>query len=243
MTVRESVLRYGASSWHRIHLYSPSKDPVESRVVLFHGGFWRHDRVARDLGPLAMELTRRGRAAAVVEYRPVWDGGSWPGAVEDCAAALDALAAQDAAWLTAVLAGHSAGAQLALAAVAGRSAGHRLVLLAPVVHLERAVELGVGGGAVQHFVSRHLAAGGSYADATPQPDTADVAWLAVVEAGCDQAVPAELTAHQLDRWRTAGLAPEHRVVPDARHMHLVNPARPGCATSLELLTSVAGART
>ncbi|MEU9126693.1 alpha/beta hydrolase [Kitasatospora sp. NPDC048540] len=240
MTVRESILRYGASPWHRIDVYQPPQERVQSRVVLFHGGFWRHDRIARDLEPMAVALVGDGSAVAVVEYRPVWDGGWWPGAQDDCTAALDALAEQDAGWDTAVLAGHSAGAQLALAAVAGRSAGRRLVLLAPVVDLERAAALGVGGSAVPHLVSRHLAAGGRCADATPRPTAADLSALVVVEAAADQAVPTELVAEQLAQWSAAGLAPEHRVVPQARHMHLVNPERAAFTTVRELLIATAG---
>ncbi|WP_369173396.1 alpha/beta hydrolase [Streptomyces sp. R28] len=242
MSIVESVLRYGPSPWHRIDLYNPRGTSADSRIVLFHGGFWRHDRIARDLEPLAIALVRRHRAVAVVEYRPVWDGGSWPGAAEDGALALEALSAQDPAWNEAVLAGHSAGAHLAMAAVTGRAAGRELVLLAPVVHLEHAASLGVGVGAVGHFTGAHLAAGGTLAEATPRPDRADVAGLSVVRAGSDQTVPDALTDVQLGGWRADGLAPEEHVVPEARHMHLVNPERPGCSVTLELLTASAGAR-
>ncbi|MEU7058743.1 alpha/beta hydrolase [Streptomyces sp. NPDC046197] len=241
MSVQESVLRYGPSPWHRIDLYGPRDTAATSTVVLFHGGFWRHDRTARDLEPLAVALVRRNRAVAVVEYRPVWDGGAWPGAAEDGVAALDALSALDPAWDEAVLAGHSAGAHLAMAAVAGRGAGRRLVLPAPVVDLARAEALGVGGGAVGHFAGPHLRAGGTLEGATPRPDRTDVARLVVVRAADDQAVPDALTDAQLDQWCADGLEPEHRSVPDARHMHLVNPERPGCAVTLELLTESAGA--
>ncbi|MFI6011962.1 alpha/beta hydrolase [Streptomyces sp. NPDC051243] len=238
--MRESVVRYGPSPWHRIDLYSPGDTPVAAPVVLFHGGFWRHDRTARDLEPLAVALVRRQHTVAVVEYRPVWDGGTWPGAAHDAAGALDALVDHDPAWKGAVLAGHSAGAHLTMAAAAGRGAGSTLVLLAPVVQLARADALGVGGGAVRHFVGPHLAAGGTLEEATPRPDRADVARLLVVRAGSDQAVPRELTDAQLDDWRADGLRPEDRLVPDARHMHLVNPERPGCATTLDVLTAATG---
>ncbi|MFF2773860.1 alpha/beta hydrolase fold domain-containing protein [Streptomyces sp. NPDC058052] len=241
MSIVESVLRYGPSSWHRIDLYGPGDQQVRSRIVLFHGGFWRHDRIARDLEPLAVALVRRDRAVAVVEYRPVWDGGSWPGAADDAALALGALSAHDPAWDDAVLAGHSAGAHLAMSAAAGQGAGRGLVLLAPVVDLDHAVSLDVGGGAVTHFAGPHLASGGTLAEATPRPDRADVATLAVVRAGSDQAVPDALTDLQLADWRTAGLGPVEHVVPDARHMHLVNPDRPGCSVTLELLAPAAGA--
>ena len=233
-TTRYGSLRYGSSSWHRVDLYLPDGVPVRERIVLLHGGFWRHDRVARDLAPLAAALVARGAAVAAVEYRPLWDGGAWPGAALDTAAADAALRALDPAWGDAVLVGHSAGAQLALGLAAGRSEQRRLLLLAPVVDLAAAAELGVGAGAVGHYLADHLAAGGTAAQATPLPEQPDLAVLDVVTATEDQAVPAVLTERQLSGWRKAGLPVRHTEVRGARHMHLVNPQRPGCAAVLGL---------
>ncbi|WP_433386933.1 alpha/beta hydrolase [Micromonospora sp. KLBMP9576] len=240
MRISEGVVRYGPSPWQRVDTYLADEDRSGPPVVLLHGGFWRHDRTARDLEPLAVELVRRGCRIAVVEYRPTWDGGMWPAAVHDCVAALEALAAPDGTWRDAVVAGHSAGGHLAMAAVAGRGEGRRMVLLAPVVHLDRAATLGVGDGAVEHFLAGHLAGGGSSTAAVPVVTRADVAALTVIEAGCDQAVPAELMEHQLNRWRRDGLDPVHHRVPGARHMHLVNPDRAGCAQSLVALVPEGG---
>jgi acetyl esterase/lipase len=233
-TTSYGSLRYGSSAWHRVDLYQPAGTPVRERVVLLHGGFWRHDRVARDLLPLATALVARGAAVAAVEYRPLWDGGAWPGAALDTAAADAALRALDPAWGDAVLVGHSAGAQLALGLAAGRSGQRRLLLLAPVVDLAAAAELGVGAGAVEHYLADHLAAGGTAAQATPLPGQRDLAVLDVVTAAEDQAVPAALSERQLTVWREAGLPVRHTAVPGARHMHLVNPQRPGCAAVLDL---------
>ncbi|WP_050502441.1 alpha/beta hydrolase [Streptomyces monomycini] len=235
MTIQESVLRYGDSPWQRVDLYVPAEGPARSAAVIFHGGFWRHDRIARDLEPLAVALVRRGCATAVVEYRPAWDGGLWPAAAEDARTALGRLDAGGAPWQDATIVGHSAGAHLALSAVAGQGAGRRVVLLAPVVELAYAAAAEVGGKAVGHFLAGHLAAGGTAEEATPRPSQADLASLTVFEAACDQAVPAELTEHQLSGWRERGLVTDHHVVPDARHMHLVNPERDGCAPVLTLL--------
>lgn len=235
MTVQEGVLRYGDSPWQRIDLYTPVQGPARAAAVIFHGGFWRHDRIARDLEPLAVALVHRGCATAAVEYRPAWDGGQWPAAAEDAAEALARLDAAGAPWQDATLVGHSAGAHLALAAVAGRGEGRRAVLLAPVVELAQAVATGTGGPAVGHFLAGHLAAGGTAGEATPRPSRTDLASLTVVEAACDQAVPTDLTKYQIEQWRGGGLAVDHRTVPGARHMHLVNPERDGCAGVLALL--------
>ena len=213
--------------------------PADSAVpvVLVHGGFWRHDRTAHDLEPLACALVGRGHRVAVVEYRPSWDGGAWPAAADDCRAALRELAEQDACWAGAALVGHSAGGHLLLASVAGTARGAAVVLLAPVVDLAEAARLGVGGGSVEDFLAAHLKAGGSHEQATPEPDPADLGSLTVVGAEHDQAVPPELTEHQLTVWGSRGLPLTWVSAPDARHMHLVNPQRPACRTVvLPLLT-------
>ncbi|MGW0410999.1 alpha/beta hydrolase [Streptomyces collinus] len=233
-------LIYGPAHWQRIDLYGPVEESepagaVEAAasgtpVVLVHGGFWRHDRTAQDLEPLACALVARGHRVAVVEYRPAWDGGAWPAAADDCRAALAALEESDASWAGATLVGHSAGCHLLLASIAGTGRAVDAVLLAPVVDLAEAARLGVGGGAVDVFLGTHLAAGGSHEQATPVPHPADLASLTVVSAEHDQAVPADLTGLQVDGWVGRGLPVTSLRAPGARHMHLVNPERPACGS-------------
>ncbi|MFG2428698.1 alpha/beta hydrolase [Streptomyces sp. NPDC048590] len=242
MSISYGSLGYGPSHWQHVDLYglaepedtqAPAAAPVAAGaapVVLVHGGFWRHDRTAQDLEPLACALVAHGHRVAVVEYRPSWDGGAWPAAADDCRAALGALTRSDEGWAGATLVGHSAGAHLLLAAVAGEHRGAAVVLLAPVTDLAEAARLGVGDGAVDDFLAAHLAAGGSHEQASPAPAPADIVRLTVVTAGQDQAVPAGLTEHQLARWNAQGLAVTSLTAPDARHMHLVNPERPACRT-------------
>ncbi|MDK1343309.1 alpha/beta hydrolase fold domain-containing protein [Streptomyces sp. 378] len=238
-------LRYGPSGWQRIDLYGPAEPedgdvsvaetPQAAPVVLVHGGFWRHDRTAQDLEPLAFALAELGHRVAVLEYRPSWDGGAWPGAAEDCRAALHLLGQKDSTWDGAVLVGHSAGAHLLLAALQEQARGARVVLLAPVTDLAEAARLGVGEGAVEVFLAEHRAAGGTHREATPVLAPADAASVTVVSAQEDQAVPVELTRHQLDHWPQDGPRLTTVSVPGARHMHLVNPQRPACRTVMELI--------
>ncbi|MFD8805367.1 alpha/beta hydrolase fold domain-containing protein [Streptomyces sp. NPDC059597] len=245
VTLTYGRLGYGPSPWQRVDLYGPAEPEHVSReatgardqpdgsavpVVLVHGGFWRHDRTAQDLEPLACALVGRGHRVAVLEYRPTWNGGAWPGAADDCRAALRALEQHDARWAGATLVGHSAGGHLLLAAVAGTARAATAVLLAPVTDLAEAARLAVGGGAVEEFLAAHLAAGGTYEQATPEPDPADLRSLTVVAAEHDQAIPARLTEHQLARWSERGLAVTSVTAAAARHMHLVNPERPACRT-------------
>ncbi|KPI00278.1 hypothetical protein OK074_5886 [Actinobacteria bacterium OK074] len=230
-------LSYGPSAWQRVDLYEPERPPERvTPVVLVHGGFWRHDRTAQDLEPLACALVERGHRVAVVEYRPSWDGGAWPAAADDCRDALHALGRRDGAWDGATLVGHSAGAHLLLCALTGTGRRAAVVLLAPVTDLAEAARSGVGGSAVDDFLTGHLAAGGTPEQASPEPEPADVASLVVVEAEHDQAVPRKLTEHQISEWCARGLPVTSVTVAGARHMHLVNPRRPACAdTVLPLL--------
>ncbi|MFS0696658.1 alpha/beta hydrolase fold domain-containing protein [Streptomyces nitrosporeus] len=239
-------LRYGGAHWRRIDLYSPGPPPggpggpgapprPAPGVVLVHGGFWRHERTAQDLEPLACALVTRGYRVAVVEYRPCWDQGAWPAAAEDCRDALAALAGHDARWRDAVLVGHSAGAHLLLSALAGSGAGARVLLLAPVAVPAEAARLGLGQGAAEGFLAAHLKAGGRYEDATPRLAPGDVEAASLVVAGSDQAVPAALTDHQYGWLADQGVPTRPVRVADARHMHLVNPERPAYGTVLREL--------
>lgn len=244
MTLTLGHLAYGASRWHRVDLYhDDARVDVavpSGRVVLLHGGFWRHDRVASHLEPMATALVAAGMTVAVPEYRPVWDGGAWPGVVDDVDAALVALADRDPAWGDAVLCGHSAGALPAAAVTAGRP-GSRIVLLAPVVDLVGCRDRGLGAGAVDAFLAEETARGGSAAAATPLLETATVAALDVVSASEDQAVPKDYVREQVAAWSAAGLPVRHQEVAGARHMHLVKPARPAFATVLATLQQAAAA--
>jgi acetyl esterase/lipase len=95
---------------------SRSRSPV---VVLLHGGCWRAAYDLRHVAGMAAALADAGYAVWVPEYRRVGDdGGGWPGTFEDVGNAVDhvrALAAKYALDTARVMiAGHSAGGQLAL---------------------------------------------------------------------------------------------------------------------------------
>ncbi|MDB4908109.1 MAG: alpha/beta hydrolase [Gemmatimonadetes bacterium] len=89
-------------------------------VVLIHGGCWRAAYDLRHNAPLAAAIAKEGYAVWTIEYRRLGDeGGGWPGTFSDAAAGVDyvrTLAASHAALDTGrvVIAGHSAGGQLAL---------------------------------------------------------------------------------------------------------------------------------
>lgn len=114
------VAAYGADPLQIGHLRLPEGEGPFPLVVLIHGGCWSagYDDVT-GMGPLAEALTARGVATWNLAYRRLGDaGGGWPGTFEDIGAGIDhvrALAGTHPLDLTrVVVAGHSAGAHLAL---------------------------------------------------------------------------------------------------------------------------------
>src|SRR5215212_9588798 len=101
-------------------------------VVFLHGGCWRAAYDLTHVAAAAAALASAGYAVWVPEYRRVGnDGGGWPGTFEDVAAAVDhvrdlAVRYPSLDTTRVVLAGHSAGGQLALWA-ASRRAGDAAV--------------------------------------------------------------------------------------------------------------------
>ena len=125
-------------------------------AVLLHGGYWQTTYGKLVTRPLARDLVGRGWAAWNLEYRRLGTGrgggGGWPQTFEDVARGVDHLAALDAPLdrSRVVLAGHSAGGQLALWAASRQRlplgavgstpavSARAVVALAPVTNLERA---------------------------------------------------------------------------------------------------------
>jgi acetyl esterase/lipase len=112
------TLRYGKAPSNTGALWLAAAQGPRPVVVLVHGGCWLQEYAAPHIYPLASRLASDGYAVFVPEYRRVGEpGGGWPGSASDLVRALDALAALDHPRLDldrTVLAGHSAGGQLAL---------------------------------------------------------------------------------------------------------------------------------
>jgi acetyl esterase/lipase len=119
-------------------------------VVFVHGGFWMAEWDRRHIRPLAEALAARGHPVASVEYRRVGQpGGGWRGTFDDVAAGVRAAADLTAQAGPPVVAGHSAGGQLALWVASRAGAPVAGVLaLAPVADLPLGYALGLGDGAV-----------------------------------------------------------------------------------------------
>ena len=120
------IVPYGSHPRQIGHLRLPAGNGPYPVAVLVHGGCWLSQGDLRSMSPIADDLTRLGFATWNIEYRPVDEGGAWPNAFLDVAAAFDALREianahrLDLAQVIAV--GHSAGGHFATWA-AGR---HRI---------------------------------------------------------------------------------------------------------------------
>ena len=142
----------------------PGPHPV---VVLLHGGCWQAEYDLEYFAHLADVLAREGVATWSVEYRGLGDdGGGWPGTFDDVAAAaayLRVLAKTHRLDLDrVVLAGHSAGGQLALYLAAKRTVTTRGVVgLAAIVDLR---DYAAGAGSCNQSVVPLL---GGAPDAVP----------------------------------------------------------------------------
>ena len=186
------------------------------------------------MDPVCRDLQQAGWAAVNVEYRRLGrlrgGGGGVPVTLEDIAAALDALADAEADLdLARVVAiGHSAGGQLALWAGAERpEARVRLagtVGQAAVCDLERAAQLGLGGGVVQRFC------GGSpdkaparYAAASPIRRLPLAIPTLLVHGEDDDVVPAELSERYAEAARAAGDPVEVDLRPGEGHFEHIDP--------------------
>ncbi len=219
---------------------APSGVPL---VIFLHGGFWRAAYDRAHTGPLAEGLAAAGLAVCAPEYRRTGQrGGGWPGTFDDIAAAVDALPALVASATggraglgPVVLAGHSAGGQLALWA-ASRSrlpsgtSWHAEVAVSGVVSLAGVCELAecfrrrIGGGA-----ARALMGGGParYPDRYAAADPAALlpsgqrAWL--VHGTADRTVPADLSRSYAAAAEAAGDRVTLTLLPGVGHFELIDP--------------------
>jgi acetyl esterase/lipase len=205
-------LRYGSHFHQFADLLAPEGDGPFPVAVLVHGGFWREQHTLDLTDDLARDLVRRGWAAWNVEFRRVGEvsGGGWPTTFEDVAAAVDALADNDAPLdLDRVVAiGHSAGGHLALLAAARPDPAVRLagvVSQAGVYDLREADRLDLGEGATAGFMGGHAdEVPERYAQASPIERLPVGVPMQLVHGDADQRVPVEMARSYAEAARAAG---------------------------------------
>jgi acetyl esterase/lipase len=242
-------LRYGARDDQVADLWLPTacggdSDFSAPLVVFLHGGFWRSEFDRSHTGPLAEALASAGFAVCTPEYRRTGQpGGGWPGTFDDVAAAVDALPGIAAAASPGrfdvsrvVLAGHSAGGQLALWAAgrrrlpaaerwySSRSPAVGVVSLAGVCDLTACFRLNLGGGA-----AADLMGGGPesfpvrYLSADPMHLLPTGIAVRLVHGIVDDRVPAEQSRSYAERARSVGDDVVCELLPGCGHFEVIDP--------------------
>jgi acetyl esterase/lipase len=230
-----TTLQYGDSDSQVADLYLPTAHGPTPVVCLLHGGFWRLPYGREEMAPLAADLVARGYAVWNIEYRRVGEnGGGWPGALDDVAAAIDHLARLPAGTAAldlarVVVVGHSAGGHLALC-VGARSTAAVVVPaavcgLAAVCDLESAFDLDAGGGAVRALL------GGSpqdhperYAQASPRRLLPLGVRQLLIHGTEDDALPVAMSRAYATAARAAGDSVDVVEIADMGHMEFLDPA-------------------
>jgi acetyl esterase/lipase len=234
------TLRYGSDAAQQGDLYLPAaaQAPV---VCLLHGGFWRMPYGRDEFAAVAADLVARGYAVWNIEYRRVGaPGGGWPGTLHDAAAALEHLAAlvDEGVALDldrVVVAGHSAGGQLALWLGAQLRAPMfdtlrrvrpvAVAAMAAVSNLAQAHALDSGGGAVAHFLGDVPAqVPERYAAASPRQRLPLGVRQLVLHGSRDEALPVAMAREYAAAACAAGDAVEFVELPQAGHMDYLDPA-------------------
>ncbi|PXY21313.1 alpha/beta hydrolase [Prauserella muralis] len=226
----DTTVRYGAAPEHVADAWLPATTG-KPLVVFVHGGFWRASYDRTHTRPLCAALRAAGWAVAAIEYRR--DAGRPDHYTDDVRAALSEVPGR-LPGEGIVLAGHSAGGQLALwAASACAPPGLAGTLgLAPVADLLAADEEHLGGGAVRDFL------GGS---ATTRPDLDPVRMkppaspVVLVHGADDTGVPPAQSRSYVEAHPDARLV----LLPGMAHFELIDPDSPAWPSVLAELEGLA----
>jgi acetyl esterase/lipase len=227
-------LAYGADAGQFVDVRIPAGAAPHPVVFFIHGGFWRAKYDLTYAGHLCHALKKAGIATWNVEYRRVGNpGGGWPGSFEDIRKAFRALVESQAKESSSsssldlkrlCVAGHSAGAQLALCLAANEESITSVVSLAGVLDLRRGWELHLSNDAVAQFL------GGSpsevpdrYREASPAELRIHQARQKLIHGAADDSVPCEISKRYAGRKKKSGEQVELITLPQTRHFEIVDP--------------------
>jgi acetyl esterase/lipase len=199
-------------------------------VVFIHGGFWQAIYNLTHAGHLCVALAEAGIATWNLEYRRIGDpGGGWPGSQEDVNRGVEYVSTLAADWpLDAgrvLLAGHSAGGQLALCAACGSDVQLRGVIsIAGVVDLHAAWERRLGGDIVARYLGgSNEEVGACYAAASPRSIVPIGVAQTLIHGTADPSVPFDLSAAYVEASRAAGDCVQLVPLEGAGHFEPVDP--------------------
>lgn len=229
------TISYGSIAEQVGDYYQPVA-PDAPLVCLLHGGFWRMPYGRDQLYPLAAALHQHGFAVWNIGYRRVGAGGApWPATLDDVRAAMASLPGLQRhnptlALRRVVLAGHSAGGQLAFWAASqaqelGLPCGLAGVIgLAPLLDLEAAWRDDLGHGAVAEFIAGSPAtAPDRYAAASPAARLPINVPQLILHGARDTDVPPAMSRSWVAAARHAGDSVEYHELPGLGHMDLIDP--------------------
>lgn len=226
-------LKYGQDPNQFIDVRFPPGKQALPVVFFIHGGYWRARYDLAYAGHLCAALKEVGVATWNVEYRRVGNaGGGWPGTFEDIRSAyrmtMETQTIRNSPPVfdlsRIVVAGHSAGGQLALCLAAHEKTITRAISLAGVLDLRRAWELHLSNDAVVEFL------GGSpkdvpehYREASPAERTITQARQWIVHGTVDDSVPYEISQSYAERKKKAGEQVAMLTLPDEGHFGIMDP--------------------
>jgi acetyl esterase/lipase len=258
----DARIAYGSEPLQFGDLRLPKGEGPFPVVVVIHGGCWLSIANLDNTAPMADALRDAGVATWNVEYRPAdLPGGGWPGTFEDIANAVDhvrALAEKHPIDLARVIvAGHSAGAHLALwSAARSRLKGDNSLHRGNPLPMVAAVALG-GPGDLRDFDtygSEICGPGlqqllGGKPDAVPdrwaQASPAELLPLGVgqllIVGESDRVMPPRAREAYVAKAKAAGDPVELVVVPGA-HFEVIAPTAETFATVKERILGLLGAR-
>ena len=238
----DARIPYGSDPLQFGDLRLPETQGPHAVVVIIHGGCWRAQYTIDHIGSFSDALTQDGLATWTIEYRRVGNpGGGWPGTFQDIGAAVDHLRQlreeHPLDLGRVVVAGHSAGGQLALWAGARRKltdatirgtkplAPQGVVSLAGVDNLRRAIDEGVCdkmaaeplGGTSEEVPER-------YAVASPIELLPLGVRQHLINGARDPIVPEAFGRAYSEAAREAGDEAALTVIPDAGHFELIAPS-------------------
>src|SRR5947209_2404111 len=221
-------VRYGSDPNQFLDLRLPKARGAAPLLFFIHGGFWRARYDLVHAGWPCLGLTAAGLATCNVEYRRAGSPGSgWPASLQDIQAAWRFVSRSGARYRydfgRAIVAGHSAGGQLALALAAHEPSVTRAVSLAGVLDLQRAWELHLSNDAVVEFL------GGTpqqtpehYRDADPM-QLQVAAHQLVVHGEADTVVPPDFSRRYAERKYKKGERVQRVEIAGADHFALIDP--------------------
>ncbi len=225
----DAKLAYGTDPYQFGEMRLPGGKGRHPVLTFIHGGFWRAKYDLKHAGHLCAALAKSGIATWNLEYRRVGNfGGGWPGTFEDILQGyrfLSQLAARYSLDMNrSLIAGHSAGGQLALCLAAHQRLAVAVISLAGVVDLQQAWDLHLSHDAVAEFL------GGSpqrvpkrYEEASPiqLPLGQTPQWL--IHGADDDTVPPVMSRHYVEVKRKRGEQANLLQIEHAGHFDLIDP--------------------